>query len=76
VGNFQTSADFRDLALRVWQIARSCSDAKSVEQLTHLSFDLMDRAASLEELLTPAQQLEVPAGAVTTDRLGEGGDGS
>ena len=58
MGNFQTSADFRDVALRVWQIAHSCSDAKSVEKLIQLSFELMDRAATLEEVLTPAQQPE------------------
>jgi len=52
VSTFPTNADFRDLALRVWQIAHSCSDAKSAEQLTQLSFELMDRAAALEEPLT------------------------
>jgi hypothetical protein len=52
VANLQTSTGVRDLALRVWQIAHSCSDAKSVEQLVQLSFELMDRATALEELLT------------------------
>lgn len=50
--NLQTGAGVRDLALRVWQIAHGCSDAKTVEELTQLSFELMDRAAALDEVLT------------------------
>jgi hypothetical protein len=41
----------RELAFRVTQIARSCADRKSVEQLTDLSFELMVRANEHEELL-------------------------
>jgi hypothetical protein len=40
----------RELAFRVTQIARSCADKKSVDQLTELSFELMVRAKDHEEL--------------------------
>jgi hypothetical protein len=58
VANLQTCAGVRDLALRVWQIAHSCSDAKAAEELAQLSFELMDRAADLEELRTAPAALE------------------